>query len=116
MAEYFSFIETSVFTKQIDKLGSIDLLIELQNDLLANPKRGAPIALTKGARKSRVGIGDKGKRGGGRYLYLYLEEYGVIYLLLFYAKNEKDDLTGDEARSLGKLVATIKSNYSGKGK
>jgi hypothetical protein len=47
-----------------------------------------------GARKGRVGdkASGKGKRGGFRYVYLYIEIAGTIYLLHFFGKNEKANL------------------------
>lgn len=34
-----------------------------------------------------------------------------VFLLAVYAKNEKPDLTPDEAKELGKLTKVLKSNY-----
>ena len=113
MLNILAFIETSVFTKQFDRLGTLDDLFVLQNDLLEDPELGAVIPLARGARKARLGSGTKGKRGGFRYIYLYLKDFGVIYLLLFYAKNEVDDLTPTQTKRLGQKVLEIKRSYVG---
>ena len=114
--EYLSFVETKVFTRQIDRLASLSILFALQNELLENPRRGDVIPNAKGARKARIGSLTKGKRGGFRYIYLYIEEFGVIYLLLFYGKNERDTLDPNQTKQLAQLAAQIRSNYTRRAK
>ncbi len=63
-----------------------------------------------GIRKARItnpGRG-KGKRGGFRYLYLYLEHRSHVHLLFLLDKNEQDDLNPVERNQLRSLVASIK--------
>jgi hypothetical protein len=68
------FIETSVFTKRIEKLGTTGILFDLQNDLLVNPKRGAVISGTNGARKARIANRRQniGQSGVFRYIKVVL--------------------------------------------
>lgn len=107
------FIETSVFTKRIEKLASRETLFELQNDLLANPKRGDVISGTNGARKARIAHTQQniGKSGSFRYIYIYLELKGIIYLLVFFGKNEKDNLSKAERNELAELVKVLKNTH-----
>ena len=77
-ARFFSFVETTVFTKQVDNTGSLDVLLSIQEDLLANPKRGSVIQNTGGARKARLAKEGQGKRGGYRYIYVFLEDVEII--------------------------------------
>ncbi|MGI8638715.1 MAG: type II toxin-antitoxin system RelE/ParE family toxin [Pyrinomonadaceae bacterium] len=107
------FVETTVFTKRIDKLASPELLFDLQNDLLLNPKRGEVISGTNGARKARIGDrrAGRGKSGAFRYLYLYPEKAGMIYLLVFFSKNEKDNLSKAERNEIAALVRHLKNIY-----
>jgi hypothetical protein len=79
----YSFVETSTFVRQIERKGSVDLLFQIEDELLKDPQRGAVIRGTHGARKARLGDSERGqgKRGGYRYVYLYLEYRGHIYLL-----------------------------------
>jgi hypothetical protein len=42
---YLAFTESLVFSKQIDALGSLDLLFAIEDDLIKDPTRGLP-ALT----------------------------------------------------------------------
>ena len=68
----------------------------LQNVLLTDPKAGDVIQGTGGLRKIRIPVENKGKRGGGRVIYVDIELRETIYFINVYAKNEKDDLTDAE--------------------
>ena len=78
------FVETSVFTKRIARLGLEDALRRLQRELLENPNAGDLDPGTGGLRKVRMAdpTRGKGKRGGARVHYLWLPHRDVIYLLL----------------------------------
>ncbi len=110
---YFTFYETPIFSKRLDKLASLEILFELQNELIANPKIGDVIVGTNGVRKARVADrkNNRGKSGAFRYIYLYLEKSEIIYRLLFYAKNEQSDLSADERKMLGELASQYKEIY-----
>jgi putative transcriptional regulator len=62
--EYYTFIEIDVFTRQIDSKASLDVLYAIQNDLIADLKRGDVVQGTGGVRKARVADaqGGRGKR------------------------------------------------------
>lgn len=79
------FVETTTFRKRLDKLADLNTLFAIQADLLENPKSGDVIQGCGGARKGRVGDqrGSKGKSGGFRYIYLYLEAAETITFLCF---------------------------------
>lgn len=56
-----------------------------------------------------TGAKGRGKRGGVRVIYYWLNQRGYIFLLDIYAKNEKEDLTCAEikqrhARPQGKPI------------
>lgn len=97
------FIETSVFTHQVQALMTDEDYASFQTDLAANPMAGDVIEGTNGLRKIRVAANGKGKRGGARVIYYYVSDAAQIRLLLIYAKNRKDDLTADEKRILRRL-------------
>jgi hypothetical protein len=117
-AELIHFIESPGFTRRIDKLASLDVLLALQNELVRDPELGDLMAGCSGARKAR--IGDKslgrGKSGGFRYVYVYIEIAGTIYLLHFFDKNEKANLSKAERNELGMLVKELKRLYAEKGR
>jgi hypothetical protein len=65
---------------------------------------------TGGARKGRVADpgSDKGKSGSFRYLYLYLEHCGQIYLLYMFAKSGQADLNADQKKAIAAMIEAIK--------
>jgi hypothetical protein len=99
------FVQSRRFTSRLDNLAgqcADDVLAEIENDLLKNPAAGAIVPGTGGLRKGRAAdpTRHKGKRGGFRYLYFYLERDGQIFLLLLYNKDEQDDLTAEQKKWL----------------
>lgn len=97
------FIETSVFTRQVTELLTDDEYAEFQSTLAAHPFAGDLIEGTGGLRKVRVAVGSRGKRGGARVIYYYLDAAAQIRLLLIYRKGVKDDLSAAEKKVLRKL-------------
>ena len=85
-------------------------LRKLQGDLLQNTKRGDVIPGTGGFRKVRFALPGRGKSGGLRVIYLDVQNYEVIYLMLAYPKNEKDSLSPVECAELKRIAANIKNN------
>ena len=65
---------------------------------------------TGGARKGRVANprDSRGKRGSFRYIYLYLEHRGRIFLLLFFSKNEQANLSPEQVKQIAAAVEKIK--------
>ena len=104
-----TFKEVSSFTKKWQNLGlSEDDLVVLEEILLKDPKIGDVIQGTGGIRKIRIPVGNIGKRGGARVIYVDIEIKECIYLLDIYAKNEKIDLTQNEKEMLKRLVSVLK--------
>lgn len=107
------FVELLPFTRRLESLAkerADDVLLQIQSDLLANPKRGKVVEGTAGVRKARVAnpARGKGKSGGFRYLYFYIEQEGQIFLLMIFSKDEQDDLTGEQKKKLAKAVQELK--------
>lgn len=92
------------------------MLFSLQNDLLKDPERGDLIAGCAGARMGRVDdkAAGKGKSGGFRYIYVYIVIARAIYLIDFYGKNEKANLSKAERNELAKSVKELKRLYAEK--
>ena len=101
--------ETPIFSRQIDKLFSEDEKRELIDYLAENPLAGDEIPGTGGVRKVRFAASGRGKRGGARVIYYYLDETMPVYALLAYAKNAQDDMTPDEKRAVSALVVLLKA-------
>jgi hypothetical protein len=110
---YFTFYETPVFMEDLQDIEgkeSLNLLFAIQEDLLEDPTRGDIVQGTGGARKARIADpkSNKGKSGSYRYLYLYFEHHGQIYLLYIFAKNKQVDLTPDQKDIIAQWVQAIK--------
>lgn len=101
--------ETPIFTRQTDKLFSEDEKRELIDFLAENPLAGAEIPGTGGVRKVRFAASGRGKRGGARVIYYYLDDTMPLYALLAYAKNARTDMTPDEKRAVSTLAAALKA-------
>ncbi|MCO6473932.1 MAG: type II toxin-antitoxin system RelE/ParE family toxin [Melioribacteraceae bacterium] len=97
-------IETSIFTKKIISLLKDEEYRNLQNDLILNPEIGNVISGSGGLRKMRWGILGKGKRGGIRVIYYWLDKKEILLLLLAFPKNEQEDLTSEQLKVLKKIV------------
>lgn len=109
-----SVAETSIFTRQAEKLFSEYEKNELIEFLAENPLMGDEIPGTGGVRKVRFAASGRGKRGGARIIYYYLDETMPLYALLAYAKNAKDDMTPEEKRTVAALAAALKTVWKEK--
>ncbi len=110
MSHAIEFIETSIFTRQIKTIATDDELKALQVELIAQPEKGDLIQGTGGLRKIRMATGQQGKSGSARVIY-FLATAEVIYLVLAYAKNEKESLTAAEKADLKKLTQPLKGEH-----
>ena len=108
------FIESKAFTRRLRELAKDEsdaVLIEIQSTLSENPARGALVKGLGGIRKARSSDPSrgKGKRGGLRYMYLYLEHKRHVHLLFLFAKNEQEDLDSAQRDLLRQIVKEIKA-------
>lgn len=97
-------VETPVFTRRVLKLMSDEDYRALQQRLVANPEVGALIRRSGGLRKVRWASVGRGKRGGVRAIYYWHRVREMLLMLLIYGKNEQDDLTPEQLRTLKFLV------------
>lgn len=94
-------VRTTSFTKAISKLKVTDVeLTALETEIATNPQAGDVIQGLKGVRKIRFAFGGKGKRGGGRCVYLVLAVADTTYLLLAYGKSRQTDLSPRQRRDI----------------
>ncbi len=101
--------ETPTFTKQAEALFDDEEKQELITFLSQNPLSGDLVPGTGGVRKVRFAASGRGKRGGARLIYYYLDDSLPLYALLVYPKNAKVDLTQDDKRAASTLVAALKA-------
>ena len=105
-----TFIETHLFSESAAFL-SDDELRTAQIAIAANPRGGAAIRETHGARKVRVRIRGRGKSRAARIIYLdNTERCGQVWLLLAYDKTVADDITPAGRKALAALVDTVKDS------
>ena len=97
-------IETSVFTRQVQKLLSDEEYRRLQMELSSRPDMGVIIPGSGGLRKVRWGLHGRGKRGGVRVIYYWAVEQKRLFMLLIYPKNIRDDLSPAQLKMLKQIV------------
>lgn len=97
------FIETSIFTKEIQRLISDDHYRMLQTALMLRPDAGKLIKGSGGIRKIRWNLPGIGKRGALRIIY-YWSPPDTIYMLFPYRKSEQEDLTPDQLKILRRMA------------
>ncbi len=112
------YVESKAFTARLHRLAgaaALDVFNLIQADLIRNPERGDLVQGLRGIRKARCSNPErgKGKRGGFRYLFLYLEDRNQIHLLYLPDKDEQEDLSADEPKALGAWVSEIKRSRGG---
>ena len=111
MAKSLTFIETEVFTKRIVKMVDDETYAKLQAELVKDPTRGKVIQGTGGLRKIRMAARGKGKRGGARVIYYFIQIDETIYMIFVYDKGEADDLTPDQKKTLQTLAQAIAGQH-----
>ncbi len=97
-------VETSVFTKQVQKLLSDEEYRHLQSDLATRPEMGSIISNSGGLRKVRWGYRGRGKRGGVRVIYFWAVAQERLLMLLIYPKNVQDNLSPAQLKALKQIV------------
>jgi hypothetical protein len=79
--------------------------------IAGHPEDGVRMAGTGGVRKSRWGIGARGKSGGVRVIYYYHSPCLPLFLLTVFAKNEQDNLSQRAKNTLRRLVTELVTTY-----
>lgn len=103
------FIFTATFNNCWKAIGLNDEnLRELEQELLKNPQLGDVIEGTGGARKLRIKLGNHGKSGGARVIYLDVFEKEKLYFLFAYPKNVQENLTADQKKAIKNIIEEIK--------
>ncbi len=85
---------------------------EFTEELAKNPEIGDVIPGTSGVRKVRLKSASKGKRGGFRVCYFYLQAKERIYLFYIFGKNEQENITEEEKKVLRDLANYFKRGSS----
>lgn len=96
----YTVAETDSFKVEIAELLNLDERLDFLTYLSQNPLKGDVVPVGKGLRKIRWALAGKGKSGGVRVIYYNMLEDGLIVCLAVYAKNEKENLSAKELKSL----------------
>ena len=56
----------------------------------------------------RIRLEGRGKRGGGRVIYLDVFEQENLYLLFAYPKNVQENLTPDQKKAICRIIEEIR--------
>ena len=104
------FVHTEPFRRSWKAMGLDDENLRVLEDfLLENPTAGDLIEGTGGARKLRFQLNDnRGKRGGGRVIYVDILEKEKLYFLFAYPKSLQSDLTADQKKAIKRMVNEIR--------
>ncbi len=97
-------IETPIFTKLITELMSDDEYLALQEALIMRPELGVVIKNSGGLRKLRWALQGRGKSGGVRVIYYWMNADEQLFMLLAYPKNEQENLTDAQLSALRAIV------------
>ncbi|MFA0053678.1 type II toxin-antitoxin system RelE/ParE family toxin [Vibrio echinoideorum] len=106
------FIESTIFEKYRNEYLSDDEFRLFQAELMFAPKQGDVIQGTGGLRKIRVASKGKGKRGGSRVIYYFLDDKQRFYLLTIYGKNEMSDLNSYQKKQLKAFMEVWRNEQS----
>ncbi|MFQ5900309.1 MAG: type II toxin-antitoxin system RelE/ParE family toxin [Thermodesulfobacteriota bacterium] len=101
------FIETTIFTKLIEKYLTDDEYSGLQGLLLEHPETGKVIPGSGGVRKIRWAKQGRGKRGGIRVIYYLKKHDNETWMLTVYGKSEKSNIP---THILKKIAEEIKND------
>jgi len=89
----YTIIETTRFSKMVNKIWSADEYDSFLEYIAQNPLAGDVIPNTQGVRKVRWQAQGKGKSGGVRVIYLNFLADGVILLIAIYSKSRQDNIS-----------------------
>ncbi|MGI8855752.1 MAG: type II toxin-antitoxin system RelE/ParE family toxin [Thermomicrobiales bacterium] len=110
--EPLSFVYHPTFDRAAEGMLTDEQMIAVEDMLMVDPRRGDVIQETGGARKLRVALPGRGKSGGARLIYVYIEIGAAIHSLLCYPKNVRGNLSAQQKQALRGIVTAIKREYA----
>jgi len=100
-------VETAPFARRRDDLFDDEQFREFEEHLVLHPTAGALIPGGNGLRKIRWSGSGRGKRGGVRVIYYFRSKTNRVFLIFGYRKNECEDLTPAQIRSLAGIIERL---------
>ncbi|MDE0404159.1 MAG: hypothetical protein OXI53_02495 [Nitrospira sp.] len=98
------FIETPIFTEDIERELSLEEYRKLQLTLLLRPTQGTLMQGSGGLRKLHWCRAGMGKRSGLRAIYFCDAKSETCYMLMVYRKNDQENLTLKQLATLRRLI------------
>jgi hypothetical protein len=99
---------TKTFKKAIKNIGATEAEVKaVENEIARDHTAGDVIQGTSGARKIRFAMGGKGKRGGGRAIYVAIVEEDTAYMITAYPKSAQEDLTAQDKDAIRAFVESL---------
>jgi mRNA-degrading endonuclease RelE of RelBE toxin-antitoxin system len=105
--------ETKVFERAASNCMSQQERSDFTDFIAQHPLKGDRVRGTGGLRKVRWGPGNRGKSGGLRVLYYYMDDNSPLYLITVWDKSNKLSLSGNQKKKLKKLAKAIKHHCKG---
>lgn len=106
VGKLFTFIQTAYYATRAKKLLTDDDQRKVEELICENPFGGE---LQAGVRKIRIPLEGRGKSGGARVVYYFIERKGKVYLLDVFAKNQKASLTKAEQHEIRRLTKVLEA-------
>jgi hypothetical protein len=100
-----------LFTELITDLVDDASYAEFQKELLRQPEKGDLMQHAGGLRKVRMRLPGRGKSGGARVIYLYMERQNTIVFFYLYTKTKSENLTADQLKRLRNAARVIKQEF-----
>ena len=105
--DFLEFVYTPTFERTAESILAEADLRALEEVLVEDPRAGKVERGLGGARKIRIRLPGRGKRGGARVVYHFSERKARVYLLLVYAKSNRPVLTQRQRKVVRDLVAEL---------
>jgi len=98
---------TRGYDRRAARLLSAEARAAAEAAIVARPGAWPVVPGTGGARKARVALPGRGKRGGARVIYFFSSARKMLAFLDIYAKATKEDLSSADKEDLRDAIAEI---------
>ena len=106
-----SIVEAETYLATAKDIMSAEEMESVVTVISTAPMSGDVIPGGRGLRKLRIPLQGRGKRGGGRVIYWYYNEGYPVVLLLAFAKNDKNDLSQSQLKSLVRIAENLIEDF-----
>lgn len=104
--QFLEFVYLSPYERLARSLIPAEVERAFEAMVIADPNVGDVVPGLSGARKVRVAIPGRGKRGGARFLYFLRLTRGRVYVLTAFTKNVQTNLRGSRRSAFARSCRT----------